>query len=625
MEDIRKIVEEKRTISPPIYLRDAAHIKDYDLIYQRSVNDPESFWGQIASNFIWEERWDKVLQFTPPRHRWFAGGKTNITINALDRHIVGQRRNKVALLWTSERGQEVVVTYDRLLRRVCQLANALASSGVQKGDRVVICLPNSVEAIYSMLACARLGAIHVVLSTAMGKELLRSRIEDSRPKVVIYADVTYFEGKVIPLKGLIQDAIRGCDSVEKIVVVRRQEPKVELFSSRDVDFLDFINGQPQWINPCIVDADHPLFILYTSGATGKPKGLVHVHGGYMVGAAYFTRVFYDIQDSDIFWNATDISWVVGHTNIVYGPLLNGATVFFREGSLVLPDPHAAWKIIERHGINVLSITPGRLKTLMSSGPKFQADARDPYDLSTLRLVAPVGEPISLDVYNWAREFIAGKNGFVVDSWWQSELAAPVIGSLLAYDSRLDRVGKPLPGVVADVVDEAGKSLSANAPGRLILRRPIPCMVNTIWGSDDRYKKYWDEVPGAFSCGDNAFRDEDGYYYVLGRSDDSITVGGYRITVAEVESIMKAHPYVADVAAVTIKDSGGKKVKICVVLREGFAPSGHLSSLLYDHIQYELGRIATPGEIVFCETIPKAGDGKADREALKRQFLNKESE
>ncbi|NTW49386.1 MAG: AMP-binding protein [Chlorobiales bacterium] len=625
MQDIKKIAEEKRTVSPPIYLRDAAHIKDYDRTYQRSVSDPESFWGEVASKFIWEERWDKVLQFAPPKHRWFAGGKTNITINALDRHIVGQRRNKVALLWTSERGQEVVVTYDRLLRRVCQVANALASAGVQKGDRVVICLPNSVEAIYSMLACARLGAIHVVLSTAMGRQLLRSRIEDARPKVVFYADVTYFEGKVIPLKGVVQDALRGCDSVEKIVVVRRQEPKVELFSSREVDFQDFISGQPQWINPCIVDADHPLFILYTSGTTGKPKGLVHVHGGYMVGAAYLTRVFYDIQDSDIFWNATDISWVVGHTNIVYGPLLNGATVFFREGSLILPDPNAAWKIIERHGINVLSITPGRLKTLMGyrSGPGM--DARlDAYDLSTLRLVSLTGEPVSPEVYSWAKEFVAGKNGFVVDSWWQTELASPVIGSLLSYDSRLQRVGKPLPGVLADVVDDSGKSLPPNTPGKLILRRPIPCMVNTVWGSDERYKKYWDEVPGAFSCGDNAFRDEDGYYAVLGRTDDAITVGGYRITVAEVEAIMKAHPYVEEVAAITIADAiMGKRVRMCVVLKQGFAPSGHLSSLLYDHIQYELGRIATPGQIVFCEAIPKTSENKVDREALKAQVLSKE--
>lgn len=517
MTSIESLINEKRIQHPPEELKREAHIQDYESVYLHSITFPDRFWGNIASELQWEKTWDKVLDFQPPHHEWFVGGKTNITINALDRHARGEHRNKVALIWTNENDEEEVITYDRLLRRVCQLANGLKSLGVKKGDRVVIYMPLTPEAICAMLACARVGAIHAVIDIKLGLKDLRERIEDCRPTVVICADVTYRSGKRVPLKSIVSNAVEGLDYVKKLIVDRRQDPKIELDPEHEVEFIEFIDTQKQWCEAEIMDAEDPLFILYTSGSyDDRPKGIVHVHGGYMVGVYYLARAFYDIKASDIFWCMSDLSRIVGHSFVVYGPLLNGATVLAREGAIDYPDPGVIWRTVERHGANILFTTPPAIRKFMEYGAEYIQKE----DVSTLRLIASAGELLEPDVHLWAHEHILKGKGFVIDNWWQKELASPVIGTLPILDAKLGKVGRPLPGVVADVVSlDEGTTVSPNTAGLLILRRPLPYMMRTIWNDDASYRAYWEKYPNCFTCGDLGFYDEEGYFAVLGHVED----------------------------------------------------------------------------------------------------------
>lgn len=621
MATIETLIQEQRVITPPEFLRNGALIHDYDALYHYSVASPERFWETVASELDWNQRWEKVIDFNPPYHKWFIGGKTNITLNALDRHVNSPRRNKVALIWTTESGKEIILTYDRLLRRVSQVANALKSIGVKKGDRVIIYMPLTVEGIYAMLACARIGAIHSVVYAGMGVQALRSRIEDCQAKVVFCSDVTYRAGKMIQLKGIVDDALESCEFVEKVVVLRRQEPKLELSSEREVDFFDFIENQPQYCEAEVMDAEDPLFILYTSGTTGKPKGVVHVHGGYMVGTYYLTKAFYDVKETDIFWSTSDIGWIVGHSYIVYGPLINGATVLAREGAIDYPDPGIAWRTVQRHGVNVMFTAP----TAVRMFKKYGAEHVEKYDTSSLRLLACAGEPLNPEAHQWAQENIVGKHGYVVDNWWQTEIAAPVLGTLPAFSSKLGKVGKPMPGVVAEVVSPDGAQVKPNQGGLLIIKRPLPYMMRTIWGDDERYRKYWEDFPGCYTSGDVAFYDQDGYFCVLGRADDVMNVAGHRIGTAEVESAFITHPSVAEAAVVGLPDDvKGERIKGFVVLKAGHQPTDNLRAVLRDHVRRELGPIATPSEIEFRDTLPKTRSGKIVRRLLKAQSLGEDA-
>ncbi len=617
---MERLINESRTLTPPESLREAAVIQDYEALYLHSISFPERYWDSVARELTWFKPWSKTMNFNPPRHEWFVGGQCNITVNALDRHAKGRDRNKVALIWTTETGYEELITYGRLLRRVCQLANAMKAVGVGKGDRVLIYMPQSPEAIATMLACARIGAIHTVVYAGMGVQAVRARIIDSQPKLIFCADVNYRGGKLLPLKSIVEAACDDLDGIEKIVVHRRQTPQIELMSDLEIDFFDFIEHQPQWIEPEVMEANDPLCILYTSGTTGKPKGVVHAHGGYMVGTYNLARTFYDLGPSDVIWCTSNIAWIVGHSYIVYGPLLCGATALAREGSLDYPNTDVVWRNIERHGVNILFTVPTAIRKFMRGGETTE-QALEKFDLSSLRLIASGGQPLNPEAHIWAQENMLGGKGHVIDNWWQTEIAAPVLGTLPGMTAKLGKVGKPMPTVVANIVDENHQTVDPNTTGRLVLRRPVPYMMTGIWNNDELYRGYWEEIPGFYDTGDVAFYDEDGYFCVLGRHEDVVNISGHSIRVAEVESTLMTHPQVKEAAVIGLPDDvTGEQMRAFVVLKPGIEKRDNLQSVLRDHVRRELGPIATPQEILTRDSLPRNSNGTVMRRLLRAESL-----
>jgi len=580
--------------------------------YERSIKDPEGFWGDYAKRFFWTRRWDKVLEWDGVHHQWFVGGRTNITLNALDRHANSERRNRAAFIWLGEDGTERIVTYGQLHRMVCRFANGLKSLGVGKGDRVVIYMPLTIEGAVSMLACARIGAIHSVVYAGLGHTALRDRIVDAQAKVVIVGDVGFRRGKIVELKAIVDEAIDTVEFVEKVVVYSRRP--TEITSKREIDFNDLMKF-PADCPAEEMDAEDPLFLLYTSGSTGKPKGVLHVHGGYMVGTTYYLENFYDVGEQDVFWCTSDIGWVVGHSYIVYSPLCAGATTLFREGAIDYPNPGIAWEIVERYGVSKIFTAPTALRMFMRFGEGYPAK----YDLRSLRVIACAGEPLNPEAWRWAQTHLAGdgKWGYVVDNWWQTELGGPALGTPPTMPVRPGKAGVSLQGSEADVVDEQGKSVPPGVGGRLVLKRPYPCMLRTVWGDPERYERDWKQIPGCYITGDVALRDKDGYITVLGRYDDVLNVAGHRIGPAEVESALVSHPAVAEAAAIGIPDAlKGETIKCFVQTRAGHTPSDTLASALIEHVRRELGPIATPSSLEFVAALPKTRSGKILRRFLK---------
>lgn len=585
--------------------------KDWAYEYHRSMEFPQAFWGDYARNFVWTEPWNHIYDFDGVHHKWFQGGKTNITINALDRHAHSENRNRVAYIWLGEDGTERQITYGQLYAKVCRFANGLKSLGVKKGDRVIIYMPLTLEGVISMLACARIGAIHSVVYAGLGHTALRDRIVDAQAKIVITGDVGYRRGKIVQLKSITDEAVDGLDFVEKVVVFARE--KTEL-TGREINFNELMKF-PDECPAEEMDAEDPLFILYTSGSTGKPKGVVHVHGGYMVGITYHLENYYDVNQQDIFWCTSDIGWIVGHSYIVYGPLCAGVTTMFREGAIDFPQPDIAWEIVERYRVSKMFTAPTALRMFMRYGESNPAK----HDISSLKVIACAGEPLNPEAWRWAQTHIAGDGrwGYVIDNWWQTELGCPAIGTPPSLGMRPGKCGIALPGADVDIVDENGKTVPPGVGGRLILRRPFPTMMRTVWGDPDRYEREWQKIPGVYMTGDVAVRDADGYITVLGRVDDVLNVAGHRIGTAEVESALVSHPAVAEAAAIGVPDPlKGEVIKAFVQCRTGHTASDALATTLIEHVRRELGPIATPSAIEFVAALPKTRSGKILRRYLK---------
>ena len=598
----------------PSIVASNAILKDFRAEYERSIKDNDKFWGDYAKSFYWSKPFTKVSEFDGVHHKWFIGARTNITVNALDRHVNSERANRVAYIWLGEDGTERNITYRQLYRMVCRFANGLKSIGVNKGDRVIIYMPLTVEGVVSMLACARIGAIHSVVYAGLGHMALRDRITDAEAKVVITGEKGFRRGKDVPLKPIVDEAVDGLEFVEKIVVCPRTDAPLELVSPREVDFRDLMKF-PAECPAEDMEAEDPLFILYTSGTTGKPKGVVHVHGGFMVGTTYHLASFFDVGERDIFWCTSDIGWIVGHSYIVYGPLCAGVTTMFREGAIDYPNPGVAWDIVERYGVTKMFTAPTALRMFMRYGEKYPGER----DLTSLRVIACAGEPLNPEAWRWAQTHLAGdgKWGYVVDNWWQTELAGPTLGTPVTMPTRPGKAGLALPGVEADVLDAEGKSAPPNVGGRLVLRRTFPQMMRTVWKNDDRWARDWKDIPGCYVTGDVAIKDKDGYITVVGRADDVLNVAGHRIGTAEVESALVSHPSVAEAAAIGVPDAmKGESIKGFVQLRAGHDPSDTLAASLIEHVRRELGPIATPSAIEFVTALPKTRSGKIMRRFLK---------
>ena len=616
---IDHLLQETSEIQPPSHVYQQATLKDYDEVYQRSITDPETFWAEIASELDWFKPWDKIFQWDYPNFQWFLGGQCNITYNCLDRHLNSEKKNKAAFIWLGEDGSERVFTYGRLAQLVNRCANGLRSLGIGKGDRVVIYMPLSPEGAIAMLACARIGAIHSVVYAGFSVGSLRDRLVDAQAKALITGDAGYRRGNRVDLKGISDEAVKGLDFLEHIIVWRREDQKPDL-GPKEKDFDQMLSENSIYSEPEIMESEDPLYILYTSGTTGKPKGVQHVHGGYMVGTYYHFKTFWDVKDDDVFWCTSDIGWVVGHSYIVYAPLIAGATTIFREGAPDYPSPDIFYETIEKYGVNVIFTAPTLVRMLMRYGEEYPLK----HDLRSLRFLTCAGEPLNPEAQKWAYQYLCGNGdwGYLVDNWWQTETGGPCLGTLASMPSRPGRVGKPLPGAIMDIVDREGQPIEEpDKGGLLVIKKPFPHFFRTVYGAPERFAENWNTIPGCYLTGDVALRDVDGYYMVVGRADDVLNVAGHRIGSAEVESALVSHPSVAEAAVIgKPAELRGESIKGFVTLRVGNEPSDRMIADLQSHVRQELGPIAVPSEIEFAPTLPKTRSGKIMRRLLKAQEL-----
>jgi len=617
-DDFEVKLEQAKYYTPSEKCRENTWIGDYKKRYQEFLADPDGFWSSVAHELSWFSEWDQVREWKYPDARWFLNGKTNITYNCLDRHVFNQRRNKVALMWRGEgEGEERIYTYKQLYQAVNRFANGLKSLGLQKGDRVCIYMPVVPEQIIAMLACARIGAIHTVVFGGFGVNALHQRIRGVEAKVVITADMSVRRGKAITLKNIVEEAVVNAPSVERIVILRRDDPPVELHLEMEMDFNDLMKGMPSTCEAEPMDAEDTLFILYTSGTTGMPKGIVHTCGGYMVGAYYTTKNVFDVKDNDVYWCTADPGWITGHTYGVYGPLLTGATSLITETTPDYPDPGIYWKLIEEYGVTILYTAPTAIRMFMRMGEEWP----NKYDLSSLRVLGSVGEPLNPEAFEWYYHTIGRKQCPIVDTWWQTETGMHMITTMIGEPMRPGFAGKPIPGVVVDVVDMNGNSVPPGQGGLLVVKGPWPSMMRTVYGSEERYKKYWETIPGCYTAADLAVKGEDGNIMVIGRSDDLIIVAGHNIGTAEVESALVSHEAVAEAAVIGKPDPlKGNLIKAFVILLNSKEPSDKLKNELIYHVRMTLGPIAIPSDIEFVESLPKTRSGKIMRRVLKAKEL-----
>jgi len=598
-----------------------ANIKNWDELNTKASLDYVKFWEEQAQNLHWFQKWTNVLDDSKkPFYKWFVGAKTNITYNCLDVHVKTFRRNKLALIWEGEDGSVKTFSYFALHREVCKFSNVLKSLGVKKGDRVTIYMGRVPEIMIAMLACARIGAIHSVVYGGFSVEALHERIEDSQSKVLIVADGAYQRGKIVPLKNIADEALQRAGGIEHVLVVKRTGQEVNMEQGRDM-WLHELMSLPIANQECaleIVDAEDPLFILYTSGTTGKPKAILHTHGGYMVGTYTSLKFVFDIHEEDRFWCAADPGWITGHSYIVYGPLLNGATSFLYEGAPTFPYPNRWWQMIEKYGINILYTAPTAIRGLMRFGDAWV----NRHNLSTLRLLGSVGEPINPEAWKWYYKTVGKEKCPIMDTWWQTETGMFMITPMPVVPLKPGSGTRPFPGLQMDVVNEEGESTKPNEEGYLVIKNPWPSMIRTVYNDPDRYlKQYWSKYPGWYMTGDSARKDEDGYFWVIGRVDDVIKVSGYRLGTAEIESALVSHPLVAEAAAIGLPhEVKGNAIYTYVILKAGYKPSDELKEELRKHVGYEVGPIAKPEQITFVDSLPKTRSGKIMRRVLKAKEL-----
>ena len=612
---IEALLEERRTFVPPEDFIENANANDAS-IYEEAGRDPVAWWESQAERLDWFERWDTVLERDPPHHKWFVGGKLNASHNCLDRHL-GYAGDRVAYHWIGEPGETRTVTYKQLHEEVCRLANVLTGLGVTKGDRVAIYLPMIPELPAAMLACARIGAAHSVVFGGFSSESLSDRINDAEAKVLITADGSYRRGQLVPLKANADEAVANSPSIDKVLVVKRTNEDVAWDDGRDLDYGELVGAASADFEPAVMDAEDMLYILYTSGTTGKPKGIVHTTGGYLTGVSSTHHLIFDIKpETDVYWCAADIGWVTGHSYIVYGPLANGCTSILYEGAPDWPDKDRWWTIIEEYKATILYTAPTAIRTFMKWGTDYPAK----HDLSSLRLLGSVGEPINPEAWIWYQEFIGGGQTPVVDTWWQTETGAIMITPLPGITTlKPGSATRPYPGVEADVVDESGESVGRGGGGYLVLRQPTPSMFRTIYGDDQRYRdtyfaKYGDET---YFPGDGAKLDEDGYFWLLGRVDDVMNVSGHRISTYEVESALVDHQSVAEAAVVGRQDpKEGEAIVAYVTPKAGKEGTEDLMKELREHVAKVIGKLARPQSIVFTDDLPKTRSGKIMRRLLR---------
>jgi len=618
-EKVESLFRVDRVVQPTAETKAAAYIQDYEAAYKKSIADPETFWSTVAKELEWFTPWQRVLEWNYPWAKWFVGATCNISYNCLDRQVKTWRKNKVAVIWVGEQGEERIFTYGELFRQVCRCANALKALGLRKGDRVTIYLPKIPEQIVAMLACARLGVIHSVVYSGFSAPALESRIQDAESRVVITADVGYDRGKVINLKSVVDQAVANCRSVERVVVVRREPSSPALSAPKELDWHDWLDKEKAVCAAEPLDAEAPLYILYTSGTTGKPKGVVHVHGGYMVGTYITTKYVFDLKEEDVYFCVADPGWVTGHSYIVYGPLLNGATILTAEGKPDYPNPGRWWYLIERYGVSIFYTTPTGIRLLMRYGEEWPKK----YDLSTLRVLGTVGEPINPEAWEWYHRVTGGTKP-IMDTWWQTETGMIMVTPLPCVPLKPGSATRPFLGVEADVVDRAGKSLPANAGGFAVITKPWPAMMRTIYKDPDRYQVYWNTIPNCYTAGDVCRKDEDGYLWFMGRADDVIKVAGNRIGTAEVESALVSHPAVAEAAVIgKPHKTAGEAIKAFVILKQGQQESQDLIKSMKDQVLKELGKIAVPQEIEVVSSLPKTRSGKIMRRVLKAKELGQD--
>ena len=630
---IESILQEKRLFNPPAEFSQNALIKSpeqYQELYQKAAADPAKFWSELAEKELhWFQPWDKVLDWQPPFAKWFVNGKINISYNCLDRHLTTWRKNKAALIWEGEPGDSRTLTYAQLHREVCQMANVMKELGVKKGERVGIYMPMIPEAAIAMLACARIGAAHSVVFGGFSAEALKARLLDAEAKLVITADGGWRKDKIVPLKNAVDKALvdNGVPSVENVLVVQRTKQDIPMETGRDHWWHEL---QPKASANCPaepMDSEDLLFILYTSGTTGKPKGVVHTTGGYNLYTHMTTKWTFDLKDTDVYWCTADVGWITGHSYIVYGPLSNGATSLMYEGAPRPSNPGCFWDVVEKYGVTIFYTAPTAIRAFIKMGDKHPL-ARD---LSSLRILGTVGEPINPEAWMWYHKVIGGEKCPIVDTWWQTETGGFMLTPLPgATSTKPGSATLPFPGIIADIVDLEGNPVDTNEGGYLVIKHPWPSMMRTVYKNDERFRRtYWEHIPPKdgkylYFAGDGARKDEDGYFWVMGRVDDVMNISGHRLGTMEVESALVSHPAVAEAAVVSRPDEvKGEDVYAFVTLEGTYQASDDLKAELKQHVVKEIGAIARPGEIRFTDALPKTRSGKIIRRFLRNLAAGEE--